>query len=353
MVQAAHLEKELQLKKIAFINTSAIFVSSIVGITAAVLKYEVWSLVAYQIGQSAFKSMFLMFSVKWKPQLKIPLKKLKKQIQFSVYAQIGAVLNFFSRNADDILVGRVLGSSVLGIYQMSYRMMLWPLQKTTQIIGRVMFPSLSLIQDDKERVKRIYLQVVSIIAFIVFPVIFGLFVLSSPAILYVMGEKWRNVIPIFQVLCLLGILQSISASQGWIFLSQGRTDLQFKVFLFSVVIIITSFFIGIRYGAMGVAICYTTASSLLIPIQLHIAGGLIHVSLIEIVKKVVGPFICASIMAGMVYVLGRVLSVNLNTGLTLGIRVTAGAVLYFFMAHIFRLESYTEIIRILKSVRSS
>lgn len=348
MVQAAQLEKELSLKKIAIINTSAIFVSSVVGITAAVLKYGVWSLVAYQIGQSAFKTLFLIFTIKWKPQLKIPLKKLKKQIRFSIFAQLSAVLNFFSRNVDDVLVGRVLGSSMLGLYQMSYRLMLWPLQKITLVIGRVLFPSLSMIQDDIERVKRIYLQVVGIIALVAFPMILGLFVISSPAILYILGEKWKDVIPIFQVLCLLGILQSISATQGWIFLSQGRTDLQLKVLFFSVIIIVTSFFIGIQFGAMGVAVCYTIASSVLIPFQLHIAGGLIRVSLVDIFRRILGSLLCASLMAGLVFVLELCLPENINPGVFLGIQITVGIGLYFLLVHILHLHSYMEVKRLLK-----
>jgi O-antigen/teichoic acid export membrane protein len=343
MVHASLLEKELQFKKITIINSFSIIAAGAVGIIAAVLKCGVWALVLNQVGLSAFKTLLLISVVKWSPLKIIPFKQLKKQVSFSVFAQISAVLNFCARNVDDILIGKVLGSKVLGTYQLSYRLMLWPLQKVSHVIGRVMFPTLSLIQEDKERVKSIYLRVIGTIALITFPMVFGLFVISSSAIPYLLGEKWKAVVPIFQVLCVLGILQSISASQGWIYLSQRRTDLHFKVHLVAVSIIIISFVIGIHYGVMGVAVCYTLACSLVIPFQLYIALRLINVSLRELIHKIIGALICAFTMALIVFGVGRIMAQHWHQGVALGIQIAAGVISYFLLVRLFKLKSYEEV----------
>lgn len=342
MVQGSQLEKTLDFKKIAYINITAAVFGSAAGIAAAFMGFGVWALVINQLALTFVQTSLLLVFIRWIPMRTLPMRKIKKFISFSVYAQLSSFLNFLSRNVDDILVGKVLGSGLLGIYQLSYRLMLWPLQKVIRLIDKVMLPALSLIQDDIKRVKSVYLRVLGTVALIVFPMVTGAFAVCAHAIPHILGEKWNGVVPVFQVLCVLGIMQSVSASQGWVFLSQGRTDVQLKTRIVSVPIIIVSFVMGIHYGVMGVAVAYLLVCIVLIPYQLHMAGKLIDVSLLDIGKSIAAVLVCSLIMAAAVMGIGAVIPSDWPYWLALAIQITAGAAIYLAQVTGFKLNAYIE-----------
>jgi hypothetical protein len=79
-----------------------------------------------------------------------------------------------------------------------------------------------------ERVKDMYLKSISFISLVTFPLTLGLLVVSQSFVLALFGDKWAEIIPILQVFCLLGLIQSIGTTVGWIYQSQGRTDIMFR-----------------------------------------------------------------------------------------------------------------------------
>ncbi len=114
-----------------------------------------------------------------------------------------------------------------------------------------------------QRVKDMYLKSISVISLVTFPLTLGLLVVSQSFVLALFGDKWAEMFPILQVFCLLGLIQSIGTTVGWIYQSQGRTDIMFRWGLVSGSIFIISFVVGLRWGALGVAVAYTVANFLL------------------------------------------------------------------------------------------
>jgi PST family polysaccharide transporter len=346
-VPGAILTKHMMFKKLAITRNVSVAMGSLVGITLALMGFGVWALVWQGLTQTLIKSLLLWIIVPWNPQWVLSYKKIKRQLYFGINLQLGTILNYFTRNADDLLVGKFVGAGTLGIYQMAYRLMLWPLQKVSRVVGEVMFPALSTIQNDTELVKRIFLKVTRSIALITFPMVLGMWVTAPTIVHVVLGQKWADVIPIFQVLCILGLFQSIATNTGWIFLSQGRTDIRLKLQVPFSTLFIISFLIGIRWGAMGVAVCYTIASLLATPIQFQVAGRLVGMTFMDVVKAVSGVMICAVIMAACVLGLGQILPSEWPRWLNLMLQVSFGIIFYFSLIYIKQLKAYVDVKEIL------
>jgi PST family polysaccharide transporter len=342
MVHTALLRKQLRFRELAIVQNLATGIGGFVGVLMAFMGLGVWALVAQQLTNQFVKMVMEWRVVSWRPELSFSIRNIGAQLNFGITLQIGSVLVYSSRNVDDFLIGKVSGASVLGIYQMAYRLMLWPLQRVSNVIGQVMFPALSAIQKDKQRVKHAFLRAISVIALVTFPMVLGMWVVSRSAITVILGEKWTEVIPIFQVLCILGLVQSISTNTGWIFLSQGRTDVRLKLLGIFSVFYIASFVIGIQWGAMGVAICYTLVSIALTPFQLHVAGRLIDMSVKDVLEAVANIFACAAGMAILVLCLQYILPVEWPDWAFLLVQVPAGAAVYLALLHLFDVETYRE-----------
>ena len=130
----------------------------------------------------------------------------------------------------------------------------------------------------------------------------GLLVVADSFVLALLGPKWENVIPLLRILCFVGMTQSIVATIGWIYTSQGRTDLMFKWGIVAGTIGILSFIIGIWIGSViAVAYCYTIANIILLYPNFCIPGKLINMTFSDVIRAVSGAFACAFLMSICVY----------------------------------------------------
>jgi PST family polysaccharide transporter len=205
-----------------------------------------------------------------------------------------------------------------------------------------MFPALSKIQDDIERVKRAYLRTNRIIGLLTVPLMFGLMVVAKPFVLAVYGPKWEAVVPVLQILCLVGIKQPLDSSAGWIFQSQGRTDLMFRWNLLSVGVTSIAFIIGIRWGVIGIAVAYAVRSYLLWYPAITIPGRLIELSFKEYFENVASIFACSIGMSLLVWLIGSVLPAVWPYWLQLTVQVLSGSLTFLILIHFLKLQAYDE-----------
>ena len=343
IVQKTLMTKSLDFRTLSIVEIVTVGISGIIAIIMAYNGFGVWSLAVQAVVISLTKVVSLWKLSKWRPRFEFHWWAIKNLIGFSSSFAGTKALNYWARNVDNLLVGRFVGMDALGAYSRAYSVMMFPLTSISRVISNVMFPSFSLIQEDKQRVKELYLKITRTIALITFPLIFGLFVTVKPFVMVVFGQKWIAMIPILQILCLLGIPQSIGTLNGNIYLSQGRADLQFKVSLFLKASVILGIVIGLHWGVIGVAIGYTIASIINFYPSISYAERLINMSFSELMRNLSGVFAFASMMAAAVWLLGVLLPDNWPHWAYLATQIPFGIVVYLISVHVFKLKAYVDI----------
>jgi PST family polysaccharide transporter len=343
IIQSTILTKELNFRKLAYVEIPASIVSGVVAIILAYNGFGVWSLAVQTVLFSLFNTIILWIVSSWRPSFTLSFKSIKELLGFSTNLLGTQSLNYWVRNIDNLLIGRYLGPNSLGVYSRAYSLMLFPLTNISNVIARVMFPSFSIIQEDKERVKNIFLKITRSIALITFPLMLGLIVTAAPFVITVFGSQWIEMIPVLQVLCIVGLTQSIITLIGNIYLSQGKADQQFRVGLVLRTNLILGIVIGLQWGVVGVAIGYSIASLINIYPNLYFAGRLINLKFIELVQNLSGIFLCAIGMALIVYMIGQLMPQDWPSWALLTIEVSVGMLAYFVLIHMFRLDAYIEV----------
>ncbi len=355
IIQSALLTKELKFKPLAIIQISAAAISGIIAISLAFAGFEVWSLVWQQI-VSSFATVILLWALSsWRPHLCFRWKRVKELLGFGLNLTGFNFVNYFNRNLDNLLIGKFLGSAPLGFYNLAYRLLLFPLKNISFVLGRVMFPVLSIIQKDKAKVRQAYLRVTRYIAAVAFPMMFGLFVVAPQFVRVIFGPQWERSIFLVQILALVGLLQSIGTTVGWIYTSQGRTDIMFRWGIFSVIIVAVSFVTGLRWNVEGVAIAYAIASLLLTYPSFAIPFRLIDLKVGRLFKELSLVFWAALGMGGIVFVLRLFLKDTLGVGdlITLISTVAVGIVSYAGLLFVLDRGLYREVFRLLHQLKSS
>lgn len=333
-VHGALLRKALDFRKLVLIRVSASLVGGALGVTMAFLGFGVYALVFQGLARELWFSGAMWVTVRWRPTATFRLKSLGGMLRFGANLTGTALLEYLTRFVDYLLVGRFLGAPALGIYTMAYRIMLLPLRRVSSQLAQVAFPAFSSVQHDKPRVRRGFLEMAGSIALVSFPAMMGLLIVAPEAVPVVLGDKWLRAVFLIQVLAVPGALQSVAGPAAHLYRSQGRTDLQFRVGLVTTPVTLAAFAIGLRWSIEGVAVCYTLAQLLVIPVKCRFAFGLVGLSFREMYRSLRGPLLASVSMAALVLayrllairLLGPSVLVLLCSEIALGV-VAYGAVL--------------------------
>lgn len=347
-VPSALLQKAMRFKTLAKIEASSLLFSGIVGIGAAWSGAGVWSLVAQSITAAFLAAVFRCWACKWIPKFAFSSAALKDIWGYSGNLYGFNFINYWARNADNLMVGKFFGAAPLGAYNRAYALMLLPITQISSVINQVVFPALSSIQDDKVRVKRIYLRAIGIVTLLAFPMMIGLFVVAKPFVLTVYGPKWEEVAQLLQVLALVGAMQVMVNSTGWIFMSQGRTDVMFKWGMGYAALTISSFVVGVELGSvMAVALSYAVANVLYFCPWMVAAGRVIDMKLSQLFVAVSGSFFGSVVMALGVYAVYKALPSTWPSVLVLAILISVGMGIYGAIIFTFKLEAGQDLMQMI------
>ena len=347
VVQSAILSREMRFRALAAVNIGSSVTSGIVGLGMAVGGMGVWSLVAQTLGGSLAQLLILWRLADWRPRWAFDWLACRELFGFSASFLGFDVVNYWARTLDQLLIGRFVGAGALGIYSRAYGLMLLPLSQVSRVVGGVMFPAMSAIQEDKPRVKRAYLKAIGIISLVTFPMMVGLFVVADHFVLALLGTQWSAVIPVLKLFCWVGLIQSVLATVGWIYTSQGRTHLYFTMGVIGASACLVAFLIGVHWGVMGVAWAYSVTTAIFIFPFFTIPARLIDLSLGEAARSLSATFFCSLAMGSIVWGAGFLLPGGTADWLFLVVQIPLGIAAYFAMVVGFRLDTWLEVRRVL------
>ena len=329
ILQKALLERNLNFKTLAKIDIVALFLGSSVGIILALNGYGVWSLVFQTLTAVTITSILLWIANKWQPKFVFRWQEIKEISDYSLNLTGFNIFNYFVRNADYFLIGKFLGSQSLGYYSLAYRLMLYPLQNISKVIGRVMFPVFTKIQDDDAKLKAGYLKVIGYIAIVTFPLMVGLWVSAEPFILTMFGSQWQPVVLLLMILTPVGMVQSIETTLGQIYQIKERTDLMFRWSICEGTLLVIAWAIGLQWGIVGVATSYSLMYFALIYPNFSIPFSLIDLSIFKLAAVLWRQVVASLLM--LIVLLGTklLLPINLAGGWVLAILILTGGIAYF------------------------
>lgn len=133
------------------------------GVYALVMSFTVPALIAFALN---------MLLLRVRPARQLDRASLGKVWAFAK-SQFGFnFINYFSRNIDKILVGKLMGPAAVGNYSKSYQLLMMPNQVLLEVINPVLLPVLSDYQDNPKYVQKVYYSIVHLLLLIGFPLSF-------------------------------------------------------------------------------------------------------------------------------------------------------------------------------------
>lgn len=331
----ALMQKELEFNKIGMIETSAV----LAGFTFTVVSAHFWPLamtaiLGYLVNSAVRTLLFGYFGRKiYRPGLHFSLASVAPNLRFGAWLTADSIINYLNTNLSTLVLARILGAGVAGGYNLAYNVAVVPPMKLNPIITRVLFPAFAKIQDDTEKLRVNFYKLLSVVGIINFPALLGLMVVSNNCVPLVFGEKWNSIIPVLQLLCVVGLLRSVGNPIGSLLMAKARVDISFKFNVFKTFMFIPAIVIGGQMaGAIGV-----TLGFLLVQIINTI------LSYFVMIKPVLGssyrqyilslwlPFYLSLPTLVVSYALGLLLKGQLALGMLLAVQIAAGVLAFVVM----------------------
>ena len=242
----ALLRRHMRFVILGVIEVASMSTGVVSAIVLAYLGAGYWSLVALPAGTTICNTVLVWSLCRWRPGLPRRGVGVRPMLRFGSHLTGFSLINYFSRNFDNILIGRFWGAEVLGLYSKAYNIMMLPISQVRGPLESVAIPTLSHLQDDPERYRRYYLKLIGLVAFLSMPLMAFLFVCAKDVILLLLGPNWSGAVEIFRVLCLVSFIQPIASTRGLVLVSLGHTQEYFKWGLASGIITVLSFIARLR-----------------------------------------------------------------------------------------------------------
>jgi len=294
----ALLRRRMRFGILAANDVFSVTLASVVGITMAFERMSYWAIVGNQLTFTISGAVLAWTVCRWRPSLPKRSTPVREMLAFGGNITGFTVLNYFSRNTDDLLIGRFWGSQQLGLYAKAYQLLLFPLNQINLPIGGVAVPTLSRLVDEPERYRAAFARTLDKIVLITMPLVVFLMVCSDWLIAVVLGSQWVGAANIFMWLAIAGFVQPIGYTTGWLFTSQNRTGELLRWGVMSSVLAVGSIAAGVHWGAEGVAKSYGLTSALITtPLNLWWVGRRGPVRTWDFYKTS-APFAISAIIAG-------------------------------------------------------
>jgi len=339
------LQRHMKFVTLAKIEVASAVISYAVGIGAALLGHGVWSLVYQVVTNSAVFLILIWYASDWRPRFMFIWSEVRSVMNYSLNLTGYNVFYYFAQNVDNFLIGRFLGTEALGLYDLAYRLMTFPMQAISAVFGKVMLPFYAKAQEDLPRFRQAFMRSAEAISFITFPLMLGLLAVREPFVLTVFGSQWAPVITLLALFAPLSAIRSIVTTTGSIFMAMGRADLQLRWGVFSNLFVIAGLVIGLQWGIVGVAAGFTIASLLLTYHNFAIPFRLIGMRVSTLAAGLRATTLCSVLMFLTIYGADLALGDRFGSGVLLCAYIVIGALSYMMFTWLFNRQLLNEFLQ--------
>lgn len=373
-VQHAFVSKTMQFKKFFFASFTGTVVSGIVGVVLALIItsytgnpiYGAWALVAQKLTDYVIDTVFLWFTIKWRPILAFSFKRLKSLFSYGWKILTSTLIDSLYQNLNTLIIGKAYSSTDLAYYNKGNTYPHLIMNNLNQSIQKALFPALSSHQDNIGRVKSMTRRAMKTSSYLVFPAMMGFAAIGEAFIYLLLGEAWMSAVPFLWIACFNFAMWPIHTTNLQAIQAMGKSG----AFLIAEIIKKVS---NLLFLTAGILLAWNLSFEKSTDSVIVIALSSVFAEIVCVFvnawpnKKIIGyglkeqladifPAIALSIFMGICIFPINYLPINqiidskfLSSTIILFTQVILGIIIYALTSHIFKIESYEYIKSNLKS----
>ena len=260
-ISMLQFQRDLEFGKTFVFEVSSILAELSVALVSAFLLRSVWALVLGLLAERLTRVALSYVIHPYRPALRLDLGKASQLFGYGKWLSLSHILIFVGSRGDDLVVGRIMGTTALGLYQLAYKISQLAVTDTTYVIERAAFPTYAKLQAEQVRLRSAYFRIAGLSLALSMPAAFGIIALSGDFVGIFLGNDWLRMIPAVRVLAVAALMKSIVSTGSPLFKGSGRPQFEFQMQLaraFTVGAFIIPF--SMRWGIVGGALTVVFSS---------------------------------------------------------------------------------------------
>ena len=340
LVPLTKLTKNVNFKTITACSFSAAIVSGTVGITMAYMGCGVWSLIGQQMSRQLVNTLALWIANKWLPKLSFSVNSFKELWGFGWKLLVSSLIDTTWKEIYKVVIGKCYSPATLGQYTQAHFYTDLFSRNMTHVIQRVSYPVLSKIQDDRERLKQAYRQIIKVTMLVTFVFMFGLAGCAKNFIFVLIGEQWLPCVGYLQIICFSMSLYPLHAINLNMLQVQGRSDLFLRLEIIKKCVAVGPLLLGIFIDIYWMLIGSVLTGWFAYYLNAYYSGPYLNYSVLSQLKDILPSMLLALGMAVTVFFIGLL---PLSPYALLPIQIITGAIIVFAVCELTKMEEYMQI----------
>lgn len=342
-VQVAIVQRRLQLRKVFNATITAVIISGLFGVGAALLGAGLWALVLQQLVYQISNCFVLGLQVKWFPNFLFNEKKARNHFSYGWKLLVSGLLDQGYQSLSDLIIGKQFSASSLGLVSQG--------KKYPQAVGNildgaiqpVMLSAVARVRSNVKQVRRLVRRALKTSTFLIVPAMTLFAVAAEPIVGILLGKMWLPCVPFLQMYCFIYALLPIHSTNLQALNGMGRSDLFLKLEL-----------IKKAYGICFILFAAFVLHDVYLMIAMYMITGIISTfvnaypnkrvigySYSEQIRDIAPAFVISAIAGGLALLCGSFVA---SPGLQILVEVAVMAITYFGIAGIFKLEAFEYLI---------
>ena len=291
----AYMTKNMMNRELAIIGAIALLCSGGVATFLAFYGFSYWSLAWQQIIYITVLNIGRYYYTPWRPSWHFTFEPVRKMFGFSVKILITNIINTLSNNILTLLFGRLYPIKAVGNYSQAYKWNTMASAFVANAVGQVAQPVLASVKEEQGRSVRVFRKMLRFTAFLSFPAMFGLAIISNEFILLTIGKRWIDAVPLLQMLCIGGAFVPFYTLYQNVAISNGRSDIYMFCNIAQIVLqlVIIGFFYHLGINTM--VMVYTLFTIAWLFVWQWTARRIIGLRFREVIKDVM-PTLCIALL---------------------------------------------------------
>lgn len=325
-VPQAILYKYMIVKPVAILRIVSLTVSGVVGVVMAFYGMAYWSLVVQSLTYMGLQSIFKFCLVPWRPSLHIDFGPIRRMFGFSSKILVTKIVNDVSNNILTVIFGRMFPAKTVGNFTQAYKWNNMASSTITGMLSQVTQPVFVATNGEQNRQLAVLRKMIRFTAFLAFPCMLGLAIISKEFIVILISGKWIDSVPILQILCLSGAFLPLYNPLQNIIISHGRSDTFMWLSIAQIAIQIAVILVFANYGILMMVAVYSAFIAIWTVVWQWRTKRLIGYDFMMFCKDTAPFFLAAVFACGVAFFVGNIFN---NMLLSMFLKIAVAVPIYY------------------------
>lgn len=344
-IQLSYVSKHLEFKKFFLATLIGTIVSAVVGIVLAYSGAGTWALIVQHLLNLFVDACVLWIVVRWHPHFYFSFNRLKNLLRFGINVFFTSLLDTVYNDIRSLIIGKVYSSAELGCYNRGKSFPNLIVSNISTSINSVLFPVMSEVQDDINRVRGITRRSMKMGMFFLSPLMFGLAAIAPNLVEVLLTKKWEDSIPFIRIFCIALLFSPVNRANLNAIKALGRSGLLFWLSVIRKVTGVFFLLVTLRHGVKAIAIGFMVNAMLEQVINSIPNKQILNYSYINQITDIIPYLLLSLFMVGCIL---PIQFLHLNKIVIIFIQIILGSSIYILGSHILHFEAYLYTKNILK-----